>query len=144
MDRPKIIDDLVRDEGLRLKPYKDSVGKTTIGIGRNLDDVGINKEEAFALCNNDLDDVEGDLDFNLPWWRNMNEVRQRALGNMCFNLGIVRLLKFSNMLRFLKEGSYNLAAVEMRASKWYDQVGIRATRLEQMVRTGEENDPSMA
>lgn len=144
MDRPTLIDELVRDEGMRLKPYVDTVGKTTIGIGRNLTDVGINKEEAYTLCNNDIDDVEGDLDHNLPWWRNLNEVRQRVLANMCFNLGIVRLLKFSNMLRFARNGEYNLAAVEMRASAWYGQVGIRATRLESMMRTGEINADGVA
>lgn len=143
MDRPTLIAELERDEANRLKPYPDSVGKLTIGIGRNLTDNGITKEESYFLCNNDIDDVEGDLDYNLPWWRNLNEVRQRVLANMCFNMGIVRLLKFSNMLRHARNGEYTLAAVEMRASKWYEQVGIRATRLESMMRTGAINvDPA--
>ena len=46
--------ELIADEGLRLKPYTDTVGKITIGIGRNLTDVGISKEEAYALCDTDI------------------------------------------------------------------------------------------
>ncbi len=32
---------LVRHEGLKLKPYRCTAGKLTIGIGRNLDNCGI-------------------------------------------------------------------------------------------------------
>ena len=49
MDTDKLLSDLVRDEGLRLRPYADTVGKTTIGVGRNLTDVGISHDEALAL-----------------------------------------------------------------------------------------------
>ena len=41
----------MRHEGLRLKPYRDTAGKLTIGVGRNLDDVGVSEAEAFALLN---------------------------------------------------------------------------------------------
>lgn len=45
----RLHDMLIRHEGLRLKPYHDTVRKLTIGIGRNLDDVGITHEEALIL-----------------------------------------------------------------------------------------------
>ena len=44
----RIKEQLVRHEGLRLKPYRSSAGKLTIGIGRNLDDRGIRQKEAQA------------------------------------------------------------------------------------------------
>ncbi len=34
-----LTDQLIRDEGLRLYPYKDTAGKLTIGVGRNFLDV---------------------------------------------------------------------------------------------------------
>lgn len=130
------IRELIRDEGIRLRPYRDSVGKLTIGIGRNLDDVGISSDEAMYLCRNDVAAALADLDKALPWWRELDEVRQRALANMAFNLGIVRLLGFRNTLAALRAGRYADAADGMLASKWAGQVGPRAARLAAMIRTG--------
>ena len=46
------------DEGVKLKPYKDTVGKLTIGCGRNLDDIGISYTEVDYLLENDLNMAE--------------------------------------------------------------------------------------
>lgn len=121
--------ELERDEGLRLLPYKDSVGKTTIGIGRNLDDVGISEAEARAMLAADIARVEADLDRELTWWRKLDEDRQRVLANMAFNLGVAKLLTFKNTLGSIFVGDYQAAADAMLASKWASQVGPRATRL---------------
>jgi lysozyme len=40
-NRKKLLTELIDDEDIRLKPYRDTVGKLTIGIGRNLYDRGI-------------------------------------------------------------------------------------------------------
>jgi lysozyme len=121
--------ELERDEGLRLFPYKDSVGKTTIGIGRNLDDVGISEAEARAMLASDIARVEADLDKALPWWRKLDEDRQRVLANMCFNLGLAKLMTFRNTLGAIFLGDFTDAAASMLASKWAQQVGPRAARL---------------
>lgn len=136
MNLPALINQLVVDEGLRLKPYVDTVGKTTIGIGRNLDDVGISREEAFVMAATDVAHVAADLDRALPWWRQMTDARQNALANMAFNLGITRLLGFANTLALLKAGRFDAAASEMLNSKWAGQVGARATRLAKVIREG--------
>lgn len=147
MDSSKLIDELVRDECRdgkpALKPYRDSVrtvkypqGILTIGIGRNLEDNGITAEEAYHLCHNDIRGVEADLDHACPWWRQLDEVRQRVLANMCYNMGIDRLLKFHLMLAALSDGDWKRAATEMKASAWYAQVGVRALRLETAMVTG--------
>lgn len=136
MDRERMADELTRDEGLRLKPYEDSLGILTIGIGRNLRDRGISREEAFHLLNNDLDEVEAALDGALPWWSGLDEVRQRVLANLCFNLGLSRLLKFKETLAHLERREFNAAADEMLRSTWAGQVGPRAQRLAVMMRTG--------
>ncbi len=136
MDTEKMVDELIRDEGMRLHPYTDSVGAETIGVGRNLRDVGITMEEAYHLLHNDLDRVTVDLDQHLPWWRNLDEVRQRVLANMCFNLGIEKLLGFHHTLSLIETHRYSEAATEMSMSKWHQQVGARAERLEEMMRNG--------
>ncbi len=126
--------ELVRDEGLRLRIYKDTVGKLTIGVGRNLDDVGISKDEAYLMLDNDIQRTSDSLDKNLPWWKTLDEVRQRVILNMAFNMGINSLLGFKNTLAAIQAGRYNDAADGMLASKWSTQVGARATRLADMMR----------
>jgi len=114
----KILDDLILDEGIRLKPYRDTKGKLTIGIGRNLDDNGISEDEARMLAENDIDAVCIDLARNIPWGDGMPEPVQRAIVNMAFNLGWPRLSKFKKMLAALESGDFETAAVEALDSKW--------------------------
>ena len=125
----QIISDLERDEGVRLKPYLDTVGKTTIGIGRNLTDNGITAAEAKVLLQNDLFRVANELDRVAPWWREMSQVRQNALVNMAFNLGLPRLLTFKKMMLALENGNFETAWAEAMGSKWAAQVGERANRI---------------
>ena len=97
--RALLVADLIRDEGLALKPYVDSVGKTTIGVGRNLDDVGITEAEAISLLNYDIDRAISDAHRALPSFGDAPEPVQRALVNMAFNLGLPRLRGFKKMLK---------------------------------------------
>ncbi len=121
--------DLKRDEGLRLKPYRCSAGKLTIGYGRNLDDVGITGIEADILLDYDIRRTYADLDRALPWWRGLPAPWQRGLLNMAFNLGLTRLLTFKRMLAALQAGDGGRAAAEALDSKWAVQVGERAQRI---------------
>lgn len=132
---------LVAAEGLVLKPYRDTVGKLTIGVGRNLDDRGISKATALQMLDEDLDGTEADLDRVLPWWRHVNEVRQRVLLEMAFNMGITTLAGFHQTLEALKDGEYERAAEEMLHSVWAWQVKGRADRLARMMRIGKDPMP---
>jgi lysozyme len=125
---------LVNDEGIRLKTYRDTVGKLTIGVGRNLDDVGISTAEAMALLENDLAHVASQLDAALPWWKSMTDNRQQALANMCFNMGLGTLLTFKTTLGLMQSGNYSAAADAMLNSKWAQQVGARAVRIANQVK----------
>lgn len=128
--------ELMRDEGVKLKPYHDTVGKLTIGVGRNLDDVGISEAEAAQLLDSDIERTASALDKALPWWRSLDEVRQRVLLNMAFNMGINSLLGFKNTLAAIQAGKYEDAAAGMLSSKWAQQVGQRAQRLASMMQKG--------
>lgn len=136
MDLATLKAELRRDEGVRLKPYRDAVGKLTIGVGRNLDDVGIAAAEAELLLDADVARAAADLDRALPWWRKLTEARQRALLNMAFNLGLPRLLGFEGMLAALAAGDPVRAAAEALDSRWARQVGERAQRIARMIREG--------
>ena len=50
MKMNSVIEQLKLDEGVKLKPYRDTAGKLTIGVGRNLDDAGISPTEADLCC----------------------------------------------------------------------------------------------
>jgi len=136
VDWDKLKQDLIRDEGVRLKPYTDSVGKMTIGVGRNLDDMGITESEADYLLENDIGRTRIELDRVVPWWRDLPDAPGRALVNMCFNLGWPRLSKFKNMLASLQAGDFDAAAGHALDSRWATQVGDRATRVADLIRGG--------
>ena len=94
MNRVQLIEELKRDEGVVLTLYKCSAGKNTIGVGRNVDDRGITEDESDYLLGNDIDLCVDELENNFTWYKNLSDARQRVLVNMCFNLGLTRLLGF--------------------------------------------------
>ena len=96
MDKEKLIEQLQRHEGLRLKPYRCSADKLSIGYGRNLDDVGISEAEANMILANDIHKCINQCKKEIPFFFRMNDARQNVPVNMCFNLGIYGLLKFKN------------------------------------------------
>lgn len=118
-----------------MHPYIDTVGKLTIGYGRNLDDNGISKKEADYLFDNDFDNCERELS-QYSWYANQPASVQAALINMCFNLGLPRLLGFKRMIAALKANNRTLAAQEALNSKWATQVGQRAKDVAVMLREG--------
>lgn len=136
MNSRLLVEELKRDEGVRLKVYLDSRGIATIGVGRNLRDVGISEGEALALLEADIARTTADLDRTIPWWVTLDEVRQRVLMNMAFNLGVSGLLGFHQALAMVRAADYAGAAREMLISTWAEQTGPRAQRLSNMMRDG--------
>ena len=133
MNRQLLLEQLQRHEGLRLQPYRDTVGKLTVGYGRNLDDRGISEDEAGFMLDNDIDLVEQELE-RMPLYLSLDPVRQTVLANMAFNMGMPTLMTFSRMLGALAERDWERAADEMIRSKWAKQVGDRAAELSELMR----------
>ena len=129
MELDQIKQELLQFEGLCLKPYFCSAGKLTIGVGRNLEEVGITKDEALYLLQNDLHRASRELENELPWTRKLPAEAQCVLVHMLFNLGLKGLLGFKKLLAALQQGDYCGAAQEMLQSKWAGQVGQRAQLL---------------
>jgi len=121
--------ELEHDEGYRAKPYEDSEGILTIGIGHNLAENGLPREIIMELLDRGIDQAEEALDKIWPAWRTLDADRQRVLLNMAFNLGETRLRGFRRMWAALEAGDYETAGAEMKDSQWYRQVGPRAVRL---------------
>jgi lysozyme len=148
----KLIAELRRDESVRYSPYNDTKGIPTVGVGHNLNakplpaawKYPLNDTQVNSLLDDDLEDVFHDLDRNLPWWTELSDVRMLVLANLCFNMGINRLLGFKKALIAMRQGKFSIAADEMLDSKWArDDVGIgtpdkpgRALRLADMMRKG--------
>lgn len=123
-------------EGLRLKPYTDTVGRLTIGYGRNLTDSGISQEEALDLLTHDIEEAESDLANLWSWSSDVDDVRLGVLVEMCFNLGATRLGGFTKFATAMAAKDYGLASREMLNSQWASQVGQRANRLSAILLSG--------
>lgn len=157
-NRETFIKKLIDGEGLVLTVYQDTLGIDTIGIGRNLKDRGISKEEldhmdipnmdaiyehgiteadAVYLATNDVQIVEEELCRAHPCVDSLDSVRQLVVMDMAFNMGVPRLKKFKNMWAAIHDNDFKTAAKEMLDSRWARQVKGRATRLAHAMATGE-------
>jgi lysozyme len=156
--REHFIEELIKHEGLKLQVYKDTLGIDTIGIGRNLEDRGISKEEldaldiptidhiyeygiteadAVYLATNDVQIVEEELLQAHPCVDRLDSVRQLILMDMAFNMGVPRLCKFKKMWNAVHEEDFQSAAKEMLDSRWANQVKSRAIKLANAMHNGE-------
>jgi lysozyme len=130
---PAIVQMLQRDEGLRLKLYRDHDRVWSVGYGRNMTARGISEAEALYLLQNDIRACQGDLDAHLAWWRLLNAPRQAAMVSLCYNLGIFGLKDFKGALAAMETGKYRDAARLFLHSKWARQVGHRAQRITDLI-----------
>lgn len=140
-DRAKLHADLIRDEGLKFEAYQCSASVWTIGVGHTRGvraGMVCTREQALDWLDEDIDNAVSDLDRRLPWWRDLDEARQRALINLCFNIGINRLFGFKRALHSLALRDYAAAAAHFLDSKWADQVKGRAQRVAALIHKGSE------
>jgi lysozyme len=127
---------LSRTEGRRNRPYVDTVGKVTIGIGHNLSDKGISDKIVDALFEEDIQEAVTGAE-TLPIFDKLDAVRQTVIVDMVFNMGIDSVREFKNTLMLLGQGNWEKAADAMLNSHWATQVGNRAIELAKIIRTGE-------
>jgi lysozyme len=125
------------DEGIKNKPYKDTVGKLTIGCGRNLDDVGLRDSEIDFMLDNDIASAEKDARILVRAFDQLNDVRKAVVLNMIFNMGFSVFSQFRQTIAAINSGDYTKAATNMLASHWAQQVGARAQRLAEQMAQGE-------
>jgi len=126
-----------KHEATRARMYKDSRGIETIGIGHNLRDKPISNEAIEQIFQDDLYGVIGEVSQSFTWYTDLNEVRQAVILDMVFNMGLAGFKLFTKTIKFLANGEYTAASIEMMDSLWSSQVGSRADTLSNMLRTGE-------
>jgi len=129
---------ITKHEGIELMPYRCSSDKLTIGVGHNIQDRGISHETAMQMLDEDIDICINELQQTVSYWDDLPERVQEALINLCFNMGISRLMAFKKTFGFLREGMYEKAADELLESRYANQVGQRAIDVANMIREGAE------
>lgn len=137
MDLSKLKLQLVKHEGIILKMYLDSLGIPSIGVGRNLKDKGISASEAMFLLDGDITETIDWLTHNCPWWKDLDDVRARAIADLAFNVR-GKLLGFKNMIAAVQTKDWSKASTELLNSTFATQTGQRARTLAHMIETGKD------
>ncbi len=139
MDRDRLFTQLRLHEGVEHKPYKCTAGYLTIGVGRNIEERGLSDDEIDYILNNDVNIATDELVASFDWYADLDPIRQRVVIDMVFNLGMPRFKQFKNMIAAIEAGDWMEASNQMMDSRWAEQVGLRASRLAEMMETGEDS-----
>jgi lysozyme len=127
------------NEGYREGIYLDSRGYPTTGYGMCLDSSRTYKSiseyhETQFLKN--YSETERNFDrFGIQ----LDPVRKAAVVDLIYNLGFNKFLRFNNTISALRTGAWHIAAEHLKDSLWYQQVGDRAERICNLIRTGDWN-----
>jgi len=149
--------DIIEEEGLRLKPYKDARGYTTVGIGFNMDNPtarkvwkeagvtapfqavkqgrqALTEAEAKKLAQKSYEIAKNDTKRLYPNFNKMSKNRQRALVNLSYQLGGPKLAEFDKANRAIRNGRFDVAAKHLAMSAWAKQTPERAKRIIAMLK----------
>jgi len=119
---------LIKNEGLVLQVYKDSLGYDTIGVGRCLDKNGISEDEAMYLLENDINRVVANLDKVWEVWRSFPVPAQEVCVDCTFQMGITGFMNFRRTRALMEMGAWLEASEEILRSKYAVQTPNRAAR----------------
>lgn len=146
-----LIERLEFHEGYRAKKYICTGGKTTQGVGHNLDNNPLSdiekslindlnnwtKTEAHFVLSNDIERCKKQLQNSFSWFKSLDDERQYALIDMNFQLGFYGLSKFKKMLKALEIGDFEEASKQCLDSAYAKQTPNRAKRIAYLIKTGE-------
>ena len=126
---------IVKHEGKSKFAYEDTKGILTIGVGRNIERVGLSDDEMMLMLTNDIERIRSELHAKYPWIYEIDDTRQWVLINMAF-MGVKKLSGFTGMWGYIKKKDYVNASKEMLRSLWATQVGDRANDLARLMQFG--------
>ena len=139
MDIVKLREQLAIDEGVKYEIYKDHLGYPTCGIGHLIlesdpehgQPVGtpVSEERVNELFEQDLNTTIDECLLLYDDFYVLPEEAQLIIANMMFNLGRPRLSRFHKMKKAVDNRDWQEASNQMKDSKWYRQVTLRAERL---------------
>tara|TARA_R110002153_G_scaffold57817_6_gene158819 strand:+ start:910 stop:1338 length:429 start_codon:yes stop_codon:yes gene_type:complete len=136
MDAERLLHTLIRHEGIKYKPYRCTAGKLTIGVGRNIEDVGISESEAMHMLKNDVAVVAAQCMGSFEWYAGLNEYRQEAIINLVFNMGLSKFKQFKKTISYIESGDFEKAGAELLDSNYARQVKGRAVEVANMLSDG--------
>ena len=151
-DDKEIMDMIKRHEGVRTKPYKDSLGLWTVGVGHLIGDGKTLPPE----WDRELSMAEVDKLFyedymshkkaamKIPGFNMVNAKAQGALIDLTFNMGNTWFKKWPNFVKNLSEGNTVGAANSLEDSNWFKQVKGRAVTIVSLIKQGASNAMGMA
>lgn len=125
---------IIRHEGMKDMPYKDSLGLWTIGVGHLIGDGKtlppeynrkFTNAEIMKMFDDDFDHHAKAAE-KIPGYGKANQGGQGALIDLTFNMGPSWYKKWPNFCKKLAEGDFKGAADELASSKWAQQVKSRA------------------
>lgn len=158
-ERIEVPQSLIEHEGIRNQAYKDTVGKTTVGAGFNMDSgharkvwqrAGIDAdfdavyqgkaslndnhikrltEESYQIAANDAREFVGNFE-------SLSPRRQEAIVDMSYQLGANNLAEFKGLKSALLNGDYVKAARSILRSRYAEQVPGRARKIATMIMDG--------
>ncbi len=126
---------LEKDEGVRFKPYMDTTGNITIGVGHNLSTRGVTYATVLQILGEDMDQAEKDtVDvFGKDFFETLEDNRKIALCSLLFNLGKIRILAFQPTIALILKKDWAAVKMHLLGSKWAGQVKGRAERIASML-----------
>lgn len=146
---PYLVEDLKIEEGFKAEAYPDprSHGPPwTIGYGHTGREVhpGLvwDQSAAATALAGDVAATARELDTAIPWWRQLDDTRQDVLVDMAFNLGVHGLMGFTTFLGFVHASKFAEAALDLRGTAWFYEVGERGRRLQQQMASGNHVAPT--
>ena len=134
MNLDKLKEILANHEGEKLRLYKCTAGKLTIGIGHNIEDKGISKAVSDLLYREDIQEVLDDLPIIFHDFDNLPENIQLVLADMRFQLGARGIRGFRMMIKAVGALDWPGMIRQMKDSAWYSQTPNRANHLIRMVK----------
>ena len=145
MNIQRLREQLIIDEGVKYEVYNDHLGYPTFGIGHLITEtdeeygksVGtlVSKERVNEVFDRDVAIYISEAKKVFPNLEQLPEEAQQVIVNMTFNMGAPRLAKFKKFIAGVNAGDWNTAAIEMMDSRWAKQVGNRAVRLRDRIKS---------
>ena len=124
-----LIENIKLSEGFRSKVYKCSQGYDTIGYGFAIKDLHLDEDICDMILERKLAELKIRVVRQFPFFDDCPEEVQDVLMEMCFQIGVKGVSKFSKTIDHIMRKDYRAAGVEMLDSKWANQTPNRAKKL---------------
>lgn len=139
MNYDRLKDSIEKNEGFSSRVYKDSLGIDTIGYGFAIKDLEIASDISSILLDRKIFDLSVRCFNRFQWLCMKPAIVQEVVIEMCYQLGVRGFSNFKKTIRYLEEGDYHKASLEMLRSKWAKQTPNRAKELSERIK-GVKND----